>query len=594
MASRFWVGGTGNWDASTTTHWSATSGGAGGASVPTTSDAVTFNGSSGGGTVTGTATMNMSTFTGDAFTGTFNTNGQTLNCTTFSITGTATRTFTLGASAINCTVWTATTTTGLTFNSNTSTITMSGSGTFNGGGLTYATVIITGITNTINGANTFTTLTRTGAANITSTFEFGANQTISGTLTINGNSTINRILVQSSTISTSRTLTAATVSVSYADFRDITGAGAGSWNLSAITGKSGDCGGNSGITFTTSATQTWSGTSGGNWSTNAWSGRLPLPQDDVVINASFSASQIITADMRILGKSISFSGATGTPELTTSTDTSICGSLTLISGMILTASTQTLRFIGRGNYTLTSAGFTWAKIIQFNALGGTLTLQDDLSTTASISVVAGELITNGNDVTGTFLSISSIGSINIANSILTSTGNGGFWNFSSTGSVTSSTNSTIKFTNTTNTAINFIGGGQAYNNVWFSRGASTGSITISGSNTFNDFKDDGTAAHSILFTTGTTQTFTTFTVSGTVGNLITINSTTTGTHALVKSGGGVISSDYLNIQHSVATPGSTWYAGTNSTNNQATATAGSGWIFTAPPSANTSAFFQLF
>lgn len=40
MADRFWVGGNGNWDASTTTHWSATPGGAGGASVPTISDDV--------------------------------------------------------------------------------------------------------------------------------------------------------------------------------------------------------------------------------------------------------------------------------------------------------------------------------------------------------------------------------------------------------------------------------------------------------------------------------------------------------------------------------------------------------------------------
>ena len=41
MADRYWVGGTGNWDA-TTTHWSATNGGASGASVPTEVDDVFF------------------------------------------------------------------------------------------------------------------------------------------------------------------------------------------------------------------------------------------------------------------------------------------------------------------------------------------------------------------------------------------------------------------------------------------------------------------------------------------------------------------------------------------------------------------------
>ena len=41
--TRYWVGGTGTWDATTTTHWSASSGGATGASVPTSADAVVFD-----------------------------------------------------------------------------------------------------------------------------------------------------------------------------------------------------------------------------------------------------------------------------------------------------------------------------------------------------------------------------------------------------------------------------------------------------------------------------------------------------------------------------------------------------------------------
>ena len=41
MANRYWVGGTGNW--SNTARWSETSGGAGGASVPTAADNVIFD-----------------------------------------------------------------------------------------------------------------------------------------------------------------------------------------------------------------------------------------------------------------------------------------------------------------------------------------------------------------------------------------------------------------------------------------------------------------------------------------------------------------------------------------------------------------------
>jgi hypothetical protein len=44
--TRYWVGGTGTWDATTTTNWSTSSGGAGGASVPTSLDAVVFDTSS--------------------------------------------------------------------------------------------------------------------------------------------------------------------------------------------------------------------------------------------------------------------------------------------------------------------------------------------------------------------------------------------------------------------------------------------------------------------------------------------------------------------------------------------------------------------
>lgn len=72
MADRYWVGGTGTWVAGTLTNWSATSGGAGGATVPTTNDRVFFDGNSGTGTCTlgaNTASLAKLDFTGYA--GTF-------------------------------------------------------------------------------------------------------------------------------------------------------------------------------------------------------------------------------------------------------------------------------------------------------------------------------------------------------------------------------------------------------------------------------------------------------------------------------------------------------------------------------------------
>jgi hypothetical protein len=95
MASRYWVsGGSGNW--SSTTNWSATSGGASGASVPGTADAAIFNSSSGNGTATVDSNVEIQTLTMTGFTGTlaFGTNTISLNSTGTIYTGDTTYTVT--------------------------------------------------------------------------------------------------------------------------------------------------------------------------------------------------------------------------------------------------------------------------------------------------------------------------------------------------------------------------------------------------------------------------------------------------------------------------------------------------------------------
>jgi len=59
MADRYWILGTGPWDSTTTTNWSASSGGAGGASVPTASDNVFFDANSNVGTTAFTVTISV-------------------------------------------------------------------------------------------------------------------------------------------------------------------------------------------------------------------------------------------------------------------------------------------------------------------------------------------------------------------------------------------------------------------------------------------------------------------------------------------------------------------------------------------------------
>ena len=69
MAARYWIGGTGTWDASTTTHWDTSSGGGGGASVPGVGDDVIFDGGSGTGTVTVSIDVDVNSTTATSATG---------------------------------------------------------------------------------------------------------------------------------------------------------------------------------------------------------------------------------------------------------------------------------------------------------------------------------------------------------------------------------------------------------------------------------------------------------------------------------------------------------------------------------------------
>lgn len=230
-----------------------------------------------------------------------------------------------------------------------------------------------------------------------------------------------------------------------------------------------------------------------------------------------------------------------------------------------------------------TGGTTWATSLTSAGaitLSGTatMTMGAGLAVTNAVTISGGTLTTAGFALSASTLALST-GIITPTSSTITLSGTGSAFN--RTGGTFTAGTSTIKFTNASSTGKTFAGNGGTYNNFWFAPGTGTGSLTVSGSNTFADFKADGTVAHSILFTTGSTQNIATFTVNGTAGQLISIDSTTTGTHALVSTGSN-ISVDYVSVQHSVASGTGTWTAGVNSVDNQSVATAGSGWIFTLP------------
>lgn len=69
--ARYWVGGTATWDATAGTKWATTSGGAGGAAVPTAADDVFFDGASGSGTISQSGARVCRSLNCTGFTGTF-------------------------------------------------------------------------------------------------------------------------------------------------------------------------------------------------------------------------------------------------------------------------------------------------------------------------------------------------------------------------------------------------------------------------------------------------------------------------------------------------------------------------------------------
>src|SRR5579859_93979 len=201
MAARFWVGGTGTWDLSSTTHWATSSGGTSGASAPGASDTVTFDGNSGGGTVTvafgGSGTF--SSLTTSAFTGTldFSANNDNISIGTFNDAGTGTHTINMGngtwtLTAASGTVWNLSGAS-LTLNANGSTILFSAVAiagrTFAGNGKTYNNFTVTNAASNpwsivITGSNTFANITTTNQRSLA--VSNATTQTVSGALSCSG------------------------------------------------------------------------------------------------------------------------------------------------------------------------------------------------------------------------------------------------------------------------------------------------------------------------------------------------------------------------------------------------------------------------
>jgi hypothetical protein len=505
MADRYWVGGTGTWDASTTTNWSTTSGGAGGASAPTSADNAYFDDESDTGaaftvtigtgavcadviigdgvtvdaldqtmTLAGTAALavhgswfnpatnftrtytGVITFSATSGSHTITTNGISFAaanvntaCITIGPAGTSTATWTLGGSltvstgrlfhnsgtfdtanynlsasriqfdfsnltkVFNAGSATITTTnnftnfagSAITFNMGTSTVVLSGaSGALEVTGVTFYNVEFTStavVTHTITGANTFNNLTfATRAASGIGTFTLTADQTITGTLTVQSGNTdpTKRYVLQSNTLGTARTITAAAIDFgSGVDFRDITAAGVASpFDVSALQG--GNCGGNTNITFPAAKTVYRIGT--GNFSATEWAAtsggspaadQFPLAQDTMVFDANTTTgTHTINAGYQL--GTLTMTNST-TVTLASGTTTPIFYGNVTLSNAVTPSGTGTFSFSGRSTQTITSSGRTFTQPITIQSLS-TVQLADALVSNLELTLTQGTLDIN--------------------------------------------------------------------------------------------------------------------------------------------------------------------------------------------------------
>jgi hypothetical protein len=552
MADRYWVGGTGTWDAAATTNWSASSGGASGASVPTAADNVIFDaGSDAGGiftvTLSGTRLCLNITASSLDFTMTLGgTGGLTVSGNLSFPATNFTRSYT-GTTTFNSTTSGKTiTTNGVSFN---------GDITFNGVGGVWQ------LQDNFTTANNRTTTLTNGTLDIN-------NFVLSTGLFVSSNSNT-RVLAFGASGSVSITIT--TNNVSLIDFAtatnlSITGTPAFRVTTSGSNNRAFKFGNTAAGYFTEST------------ALNLYTGTAIVASSVVVPS---SGSDTYEIDGRYNNIDFTYSGSGTGLNLSSNSAPTIYGNFKLASGMSENGNGLPYTFASTSTgKTINFNGVSTAGTITLNGVGGGWTLAAALNMTDNSGTLT---LTNGSfdasiyNVTTARFSSAAGTTLSMGSGTWTLTGTGAVW--TATAGATLNTNTAnIVLSNTTTTARTFAGGGYTYNKLTIGGTTGISTLTFTGSNTFSEIASTKTVAHTMLFTAGTTTTVAAWTAKGTVGNVLTIGSVTAAQHTLVKTGGGVVSVDYASISYSNASPTSTWYApnSTDGGNN-------TGWIFASVP-----------
>lgn len=365
-----------------------------------------------------------------------------------------------------------------------------------------------------------------------------------------------------------------------------------------------------GSTCTTPAninnTLCWATTSGG-----AVTGGLPGSTDDCYWDsASNNASYTVTVNATNTCRAVTTTApSSGNLTFGGGSNFRVFGNISLYSGMIWGGTGTSLIPLAAtsGSFSITTNGVSLPSggISTAAAATTTWTLNDNLTTLGSVvwnCSATCTLVLNGKTLTTTTFSMGSSAILSMDAGTIVANGNGGGISFASgVLSPTPSSTSVVRMAGTGGDST-FTGNGNTLGTLDLQNTGST-IVTISGNNTFNDITSNYSGARTVKFTTGSTQHFANWHLSGSSGNLITLDpTTTTGTATIDYTGSGVVSANYLTLNvetgdtFNCTDTGSTntkWYLGTGS-GKATSSTVSAGCLFlSAPTSGKYRNMFQL-
>jgi len=565
MANRFWVGGTGTWDGSSTANWSATSGGASGASAPVAADAVFFDSNSGTGTCTTaagatctSATLNTSTL------------GLTLgdNLTMSGLFTLTLGTLSLGSSTLSC----------LRFSSDNANARSVAFGT--------GTIELTGNGVQVLVMNNATNFTYTGTPNINATYSGST-----GTRTINfgsgGGATETNALNLNITAGTD-IVTFQSTGTAYKNLNFTGFAGSLTFGTFFVYGN-----------LTISSGMTLPSTTSG-LSFRATSGTQQITTNgqtlDFPVTQNAPGATLQLQDNLTMGSTRTFTLTAGTLDLTGNS-----GNWTLSTGLFSSSNSNTRSIaFGTGNITVIGVGFVWLTSTPTNfSYTGTPTVNVSNNSATAATVSTGSMTAaqalNFNFTTGTyalteFTTTSVYRSVNFTGFAGTIANNAriihGSLTLAAGMTLTAGTNTTTFVSTSAGNTITSAGKTidfpltfDGVGGVWTCQDAltlgSTRALTMT-NGTLN-LKAGATSTVGSFVTTGTNQKY--------------LGSSTPGTQATISDASGVNSVSFLTIQDSVATGGADWEA--YASNGNIDAGNNLNWDFGATPILGTEYEYKL-